>query len=64
MTKRQLGLLFIGLGVVGIIGSFVVDLFSASGFQGIGPTQRWGLLAAGAIIVVGLTLLPLGDKPV
>lgn len=63
MTKRQLGLLFVGLGLVGILGSFLIDLVSAGGFQGIGPTQKWGLVAAGAIISVGLTLIPFGDKP-
>jgi hypothetical protein len=63
MTKRQLGLTFIGLGVLGVLGLFGIDLIGAGQFNGIGPTQRLGLLAAGVVIVVGLTLLPLGDKP-
>ncbi|WP_420627654.1 hypothetical protein [Candidatus Leptofilum sp.] len=63
MTKRQLGLIFIGLGVLGAVGLLGVDLVGAGQFNGIGPTQRLGLLAAGAVILVGLTLLPLGDKP-
>ena len=63
MTKRQLGYLFIAIGAAGIIGLFGIDLVGAGQFNGIGPTQRLGLLAAGAIILVGLTLLPLGDKP-
>lgn len=63
MTKRQLGWIFIGLGTVGVLGLFGIDLIGAGQFNGIGPTQRLGLLAAGAVILVGLTLLPLGDKP-
>ncbi len=63
MTKRQLGILFIALGSLGILGLFGIDLIGAGQFNGIGPTQRLGLLASGAVILVGLTLLPLGDKP-
>jgi hypothetical protein len=63
MTKKQLGLLFIAVGGVGIVGLFGIDLLGAGQFNGIGPAQRLGLLAAGALIFVGLTLLPLGDKP-
>ena len=63
MSKKQLGWTFIAIGGIGIVGLFGVDLLGASQFNGIGPTQRLGLMAAGAIILVGLTLLPLGDKP-
>ena len=63
MTKRQLGVVFIALGGLGVVGLFGIDLVGASQFSGIGPTQRLGLLAAGALILVGLTLLPLGDRP-
>ena len=63
MTKRQLGLMFIALCGLGVIGLFGVDLLGAGQFSGIGPAQRLGLLAAGAVILVGFTLLPLGDKP-
>lgn len=63
MTKRQLGYLFIAVGGAGIVGLFAIDLVGAGQFNGIGPAQRLGLLAAGAVILLGLTLLPLGDKP-
>lgn len=63
MTKRQLGLAFIALGMVAAIGSFANDLFGVGNFQGIGPSQRLALLAAGVIVLVGVSLLPLGDKP-
>ncbi len=63
ITKRQLGIGIILLGVLAIVGSFVVDWLGAGNFQGVGPAQRVALIAAGVVIVVGLTLLPLGDKP-
>ena len=63
MTKRQLGYLIIALGVLAIAGSFVNDLLGGGDYQGIGPTQRLALLGAGALILIGLTLLPLGDRP-
>ena len=63
VTKRQLGLLFIVLGVGTAVAMFVVDLLGAGQFQGIGPAQRRALLAAGAAVLVGLSLLPLGDQP-
>ncbi|MCB8984619.1 MAG: hypothetical protein H6659_12395 [Ardenticatenaceae bacterium] len=63
MTKRQLGYAFIALGLLAAVGSFVNDMLGAGEFQGVGPTQRLALLAAGAIILVGVSLLPLGDRP-
>jgi len=63
VTKRQLGLLFIILGVGAIIAMFAVDLIGAGQFQGIGPAQRRALVVAGLAILVGATLLPLGNRP-
>lgn len=63
ITKRQLGLIFIALGGMGAVGSFLIDLVRANDYAGIGPTQRLGLFAAAALIFVGLTLLPFGNKP-
>jgi len=63
MTKRQLGFAFIALGLLAALGSFANDLLGVGDFQGVGPTQRLALLAAGAVILVGVSLLPLGDRP-
>lgn len=63
MTKRQLGMLMIALGAMAILGLFALDLLRAGQHQGIGPAQKQAMLAAGAAVIVGLTLLPLGDKP-
>lgn len=63
MTKRQLGLVFIGLGILAIVGLFGMDLIGAGQFQGVGPAQKQAMLVAGVVILVGATLVPLGDKP-
>ena len=63
MTKRQLGIVFITLGVLAAAGMFLMDLIGAGQFQGIGPAQRLALIGAGVVIFVGVTLLPLGDNP-
>lgn len=49
-----------GLGIVGLFG---MDLLGAGQFRGIGPAQRLALLGLGAALLVGVSLLPLGDKP-
>lgn len=63
ITKRQLGLIFIFLGIVAIVGMFGMDLLGAGQHLGIGPAQQKALLAAGLIILIGITLIPLGAKP-
>jgi hypothetical protein len=63
ITKRQLGIAFILLGTAAIIGLFAWDFIGAGKFQGVGPAQRVALAGAGLAILVGLTLLPLGNRP-
>jgi len=63
MTKRQLGLSIIGLAVTAAIGITAVDLVGAGNFKGIGPAQRLALLASGVALLLGLSLIPLGDRP-
>jgi len=63
ITKRQLGGLFILLGVGVAVGLFAIDWLGAGQFQGIGPAQRLALLLAGGVVLLGLSLLPLGNRP-
>jgi hypothetical protein len=63
VTKRQLGLIFILLGVGAAAAMFIMDLLDAGQYQGIGPAQQRALLAAGLVVLVGLSLIPLGKKP-
>lgn len=63
ITKRLLGLGFTAVGLLIIIGLFAMDFIRASEYQGIGPAQRLGLTAGAIIFVVGLTLLPFGNRP-
>jgi hypothetical protein len=63
MTKRQLGFTFIALGISAVVALLAIDLIGAGNFQGVGPTQRVAILGAGIVTLVGLTLVPLGDRP-
>jgi hypothetical protein len=63
ITKRQLGIGFIIISIAATVGSFAFDLLGGGQFQGIGPAQGIGLLAAGVLLLVGISLLPLGDRP-
>jgi hypothetical protein len=63
MTKRQLGILFIALGITAVLALFALDFIRAGQYQGIGPAQKQAMLAAGLAVLVGLTLLPLGNRP-
>ena len=40
-----------------------IEWLGAGNFQGIGPLQRLALIGAGAIVLVGISLIPLGNRP-
>lgn len=63
VTKRQLGIFFIVLSMLAIAGIFAIEWFGAGNFQGIGPVQRVALGISAISGLVGLSLLPLGDRP-
>ena len=63
ISKRQLGAGLAILGALGGLGILAVDLLEAGRQGGIGPAQGLALLLMLALIIVGLSLLPLGDAP-
>jgi hypothetical protein len=63
LTKRQLGWLCLGAGVVLLAATLGADLVGAGRFGGLGPAQRQALAASGVLVLFGLSLLPLGQRP-
>ncbi|MGH2538019.1 MAG: hypothetical protein ACRDHL_11540 [Candidatus Promineifilaceae bacterium] len=63
ITKRGLGLdcMFLGAGLLAAV--LLADLLGAGDFEGFGPLQWMALIPAGLLFLIGLTLLPLGDRP-
>ena len=62
LTKRQLGLLMIAGGVALFVVTFAADLVrdQTGGFD---TLQILGMLFGTASVLIGVTLLPLGDRP-
>ncbi len=63
ISKRQLGIGMTAIGALGFAGILSVDLIDAGRQGGIGPAQSLALLVMAVLIIVGLSLIPLGDKP-
>jgi hypothetical protein len=62
-SKRGLGWLLVisgGLGLLGILGIDVLDIGREGG---IGPAQQIALGLAVVMLLIGLTLIPLGKDP-
>ena len=62
LTKRHLGVILLGVGLVLFSGMFIVEAVKSQS-DGIGTVQKLGILVGAASIIVGLTLLPLGSHP-
>jgi uncharacterized membrane protein len=62
ITKKQLGLGLSILGATIAIAVLAVDWIGAGQFIGLGPIQKIGLAIGLLLFLVGLSLLPLGDK--
>ena len=63
ITKKWLGIGLASIGALGVLGSFANDLLNLSDYQGIGPRQMMAIIGAGVLFLVGLSLIPLGDRP-
>jgi hypothetical protein len=62
ITKRQLGYLFVLIGVLVLIGTLAAN-FIGGRDVGFGPFQALGLGGGVAIIVMAIPLIRLGDRP-
>jgi hypothetical protein len=62
-SKRHLGIIMLVGGGLAVIGLLAIDLLDAGREGGIGPAQQLALIAAFLVALIGLTLIPLGDKP-
>jgi hypothetical protein len=62
ITKRQLGLIFIAIGLLVIGGVFAANLIGARD-AGFGPLQRIGVAVGIAIILMAIPLIKLGNRP-
>ena len=63
VTKRQLGIIVIVLGLLVILGVTAVDFVGAGKWSGFGPFQLTGVGLGSAAIAVGGILVRLGDRP-
>lgn len=63
VTKRQLGLIFVAIGIIATFIILVAELIGIGDFQGIGPLQKIGLALTISVSLIGMSLIPLGDRP-
>lgn len=62
ITKRTLGALLIALGALAFVAVLLLDALRGS-FGDFGPTQLLALAGSLGACLIGLSLLPLGDRP-
>ena len=63
VTKRQLGIACVVIGIVGTVGVLAIDILQVGRQGGIGPAQAFALFVMVVVSTIGLTLIPLGDAP-
>ena len=63
ITKRQLGAIIASFGLILGLAVLSVDWLGAGNEMGIGPSQTLALVGACGLFVLGLTLIPLGNRP-
>jgi predicted MFS family arabinose efflux permease len=62
VTKRQLGIVLVALGIAVVVGTLAVEWINGEPAR-FGTMQKMALLIGTLGAVVGVTLLPLGDGP-
>ena len=63
VTKRQLGVALLFIGLAGVIALLAIDVIDAGRPGGIGPAQSLALAIMALLALVGLALIPRGDAP-
>ena len=63
VTKRQLGIALLIIGLAGVIALLAIDVIDAGRPGGIGPAQSLALAIMALLALVGLSLIPRGDAP-
>ena len=63
ITKRQMGIVLLAAGLTAIIATLAVDWIGAGEFSGVGPVQKLALAGSGLVVALGISLIPLGDRP-
>ncbi len=63
ITKRMVGIILAVLGAVTVGVVLAVDLIGAGKWGGIGPAQLLAARVSLVVFLVGLSLIPLGDRP-
>ena len=62
ITKRQLGYLFLVMGLLVMVGAFAAN-FLGGRDAGFGPFQKIGLAGGVVIILMAVPLIKLGNRP-
>ena len=63
ITKRQLGIIVIGVTFLGVAGIVAVDIVGAGEWSGFGPLQQMGVGVGVLGVIVGVVLILLGNRP-
>jgi hypothetical protein len=63
LTKRQVGWLFVLAGIALALAAIGADLLKTGRFEGLGPLQLQGLGGGVLLLLFGLSLFPLGQRP-
>ena len=63
LTKRQLGWLIVSAGALIALAGLGAYLLGLGQFRGFGPAKQQVLGLGLLLVLLGLTLVPLGDRP-